>query len=109
MPSDKTRAMVRSALQRDGWIEGGGVGAHHINSAEYQAGGRPSKTGGVYGSESQIGRRHIDKQNRRVWPHGAAVSAAHKGPVGRKGGVSGSNGNGPANTWYSAGPGRSRG
>lgn len=90
--------------------EAGLIQSNHLNMPRLQRGGRPSKSGGIFGAESQIRTGHIDKHgNHKEWPAEAPVRARNRGPVGRKGGVEGSNGNGDPRNWYSAGPGRRHG
>jgi hypothetical protein len=91
----------------EGDLRSGGAIDHEreINMSQFQGGsaanGRHvSKGGGIGKAESQVGRKHIDQQNKKVWPRGGDVKSGNpktgntrmKGPIARSGGPYGGGG-----------------
>jgi hypothetical protein len=89
--------------------QAGMIHSNHLNAPRLQRGGRPSKSGGIFGRERQIHSNHIDAQNAgKEWPsHGVMRGSNRSQRTGVRGGLQGSNGN-PGNH-YSGGPTNRRG
>jgi hypothetical protein len=96
--------MAAMAVMGTTAAERGMIQSNHLNTPRLQKGGRPSRSGGIFGAERQVHSNHINApHNAKEWPSSGVIRNSNRGRIGVKGGLVAQSNGTPANH-YSGGP-----